>query len=229
MFEIIKKVKNPRFLVITPLRKGDYISKQTLETINNNSTPFDWVSFKSKRNVPGNTKLGLLEYEKQFEKLPYLIKIDNDINASTSMLDLMYQTIKQSEENVAYVYTSFSYVKNGKSVASFPAEKFDFQRLMKSNYISSNSMIKRDSLASVSGFVTDKKYERLLDYALWLKFLLNGYKGEPCISYFEAEMSEKSISARSNMDYQKKMSLIKTDFIDPIIEKIRAGEFNYDV
>lgn len=229
MLEIIKKVDNPRFLVITPLRKGDKISKKTMEILETNSTPFDWVSFKSKRNVPGNTKMGLLEYEKEFPKLPYIIKIDNDINASSCLLDIMYQTIKSSKENEAYTYSSFSYVKNGKKLFSFPAILFNMEKLLKHNYISSNSMIKRDLLDKVGGFVTDKKLERLLDYALWLKFLYHGYKGVPCLSYFEAEMSDKSISAQSQQDYNKKMILVHKQFVEPILNKIRSGEFLYDI
>lgn len=231
MLEVIKKVDNPRFLVITPLRVRDKISKETLETISNNSTPFDWVSFKSKRNVPSNTKEGLREYIKKYGTPKYIIKIDNDIDAEEGLLDIMYQTISSSPDGVAYVYSSFKYIKDGKSYVSFPAQKLDVQhwtkRLLNSNFISSNSMIKVDKLEEVGGFVCKRKYERLLDWALWLKFLLNGYVGVPCAGTFNAIMNENSISTRGQKDYRKKHRAVVEDFAKPVVDKVKSGKFEF--
>lgn len=41
MYREIQKVRNPEILVITPLREGDKISKETKRSIKRNDTLFD--------------------------------------------------------------------------------------------------------------------------------------------------------------------------------------------
>lgn len=225
LFSIVKKVENPKFLVITPLKIEDKISKKTLNSIEKNSTPFDWVSFNGKWNIPTNTKYALENYNKKFEKLPYIVKIDNDINAAPCLLDFMYQTIKESNDNIAYVYSSFVYTKKDKIQYEFKAIPFSWKKLLNHNYISSNSMIKQDLLEKIGGFVCNKKFERLLDWALWLKFFENGYLGLPSQGFFAAEMNENSVSSRGIKDYKKKHEAVSQAFVKPILEKMQIATF----
>ena len=76
----------------------------------------------------------------------------------------MYSNIHKSKKNVAYVYSSFEFYKNYKPFASFMKIPFNEKKLRQSNFISSNSMIKR-KLLKICPFITDNKYVRLLDYA----------------------------------------------------------------
>lgn len=148
MIEVVHKSDNPEFLVVTPLRMGDTISKNTLKLINDTKSSFDWVSYSGNNNIPTNTSLGLSEYKKKFGQPKYIIKVDNDITANSNFLDSLYTTLKSSNDDVAYSYCSFSFV-NGTQKISFKAIDFDSDRLLKGNYISSVSMIKTDLLDKV--------------------------------------------------------------------------------
>lgn len=215
MFTLIHKSKNPKFLVITPLRENDTISENTLKIINDTKTEFDWISFSGNNNIPTNTQLGWEHYINEYGDIDYIIKVDNDITANPNFLDSLYETLKNSPNNVAYSYCSFSFI-NEKTKIYFRADDFNIEKLLRSNYISSVSMIKTKPLKKIGGFVRDNKYVRLLDYALWLKFLSNDYIGiADKNTYFEAELNRNSISARSQEDYINKMKLVYNDFVLP--------------
>lgn len=220
MYKIIKKSKNPKYLIITPLKIGDKISKETKETVKKNNIQFDWVSYEGDNNIPTNANLALEEYEKENRIIDYIIKLDNDIKMSNRMLDKMFNTIKNSPQSIAYVYSSFQYIlPNGQSI-NFNKE-FDIEALLSQNYISSNSMIKRNVLRFVGGFVTDEKYVRLLDWALWLRFLYYGYLGKKVKDVnFTTPLNENNVSARGVEDYNLKISRIREDFVEPIINKM---------
>lgn len=213
MYNKVLKTKNPKFLVITPLKENDEISMETYNSVLQNSTEFNWVSYSANNNIPTNTKLGLEEYEKENKKLPYIIKIDNDVVFGTNTLSYMYNCIKNSEKKIGYVYCNFDYIKNNRIFASFKFLQFNGTQLKKSNYISSVSMIKRNVLEKVGGFITNNKYKRLLDYALWLKMLNQGYIGKLSQGYFKAIMSENSISNGSDEEYKKVLREVHRDFI----------------
>jgi len=213
MFKIIKSVKNPKFLIITPLKCGDSVSKNTLKTINQNRTQFDWITYTGNNNIPTNTVLALKEYEKSHKKLPYLIKVDAHTVWAENTLDLMYNCIKNSNKKVGYVYASFEFKnENLMPCALFCGIEFNDVRLKLSNFISSNSMIKRDVLKECP-FITDSKYERLLDYAHWLSFLNKGYVGKLSEGYFYSIMKTDNISSGSQLDYLKKLKLVHRDFL----------------
>ena len=213
MFSTIKQSYKPKYLVITPLKPGDKISKETKETIKRNKLPFDWVSFESDNNIPTNTTLALQEYEIKYPVPNYIIKVDNDINADRELLDAMYYTLRQTDKNIGYVYCAFSYIKPDGKKISF-GEYFNEQKLLKQNYISSNSMIKRGVLRRVGGFVTDSKYERLLDWCLWLKMLYYGHKGHYLTSKgFTTPLNEGNVSNRGVEDYQLKYKRVIQDFV----------------
>lgn len=229
MFEEIRKVENPYYLVITPLKVGDEISDDIHRSIlDTNKIPFDWVSFKGDNNIPTNTSLALEEYEKRYEKVKHLIKIDNDLKMDDGLLDCMHSHLLSrsfgSDVQYGYVYCPFSYVLSDGRRISFNQE-FDIMKLIKSNFISSNSMINRDALDVIGGFITDPQYERLLDWALWLKFYREGFIGKLLKEKgFEATMKEDGVSARSNYDYQIKSTRVMRDFVNPIIrDMIRKG------
>lgn len=217
MLKVIQETKNPLFLVITPLKPNDKISKETKISIKRNRYAFDWISYEGDNNIPTNTQLAMF----QWKYIPYIIKIDNDINAERGMLDSMYLTLSHHlcSQNVAYVYPYFDFLlENGRKI-SFPFTGFNSYRLLSANYISSNSMIKRDLLDKVGGFVTDQKYERLLDWALWLRFLYYGYVGTNVNKYFSTPLNKEGISNRGQKDYELKAWEVKRDFVDPIKEK----------
>lgn len=222
MLKIIKKSKNPKFLIITPLKYGDIISKKTYEIQSYTENEYDWISYESNNNIPKNTQLALNEYNKHID---YIIKVDNDIDGEPGWLDKLYNTLKNSDNSIAYSYCSFDFVDifNNK-IIQFKGIEFNSELLLQRNYISSVSMIKTHILNEIGGFFCDNKYVRLLDYCLWLKMLFAGYSGILCKdAHFVALMNNNSISARSNEDYIEKMNLIRKDIIIPKIHKIKSA------
>lgn len=217
--KIIKKAKNPKFLVITPLRISDSISHSTLNLLNTTKTEFDWISFSGNNNIPKNTQLGLDEYERTIGNVEYIIKVDNDITAEDNFLDSLYETLRNSDDKIAYSYCKFSFIGKSRRF-EFNNIEFDELKLLNSNFISSVSMIKRDKLKEIGDFIYDEKYVRLLDYALWLKFLANGYIGIPDYNTrFTADLNENSVSASSAKDYAIKMQRIREDFVLPYVRE----------
>ena len=213
MLNKIKVVNNPKYLVITPLKIGDKISKTTKKTVNRNKLPFDWICYEGNNNIPTNTILAWNEYKKTYFTPEYIIKIDNDIEMDRGLLDDMCKLLSNTDEQIAYCYCPFSYIlPDGRSI-SFN-NNFDKNKLLKQNYISSNSMIKTKSLYDVGGFVYESKYERLLDWALWLRFLYYGYEGILLnTKQFKTPLNENNVSSRGAKDYQLKYKRVYEDFI----------------
>lgn len=212
---MIKKVhqnskKNPEILIITPLRPTDKISKETKVSVKRNNTPFIWYSYSGEGNVMENFLQGKEKAGEELEKLPsYTIKIDNDTEWSRNTLDKMYSTLIK-HPFAFYCYCSFEYV--GATNAKFPAIPFDPERLKKANYISSNTLFLTKILDEVPP-PTDDYYQRLLDWAYYLKLLSHEYKGVPCPDgYFVAKSSEDSVSSRGIEDYKIKHKRVVQDF-----------------
>lgn len=221
---MIKKVvehHDPSILIITPLRQGDKISKETKKTIKRTKTPYTWISCMGEGNPALNTEKGLREYRKNHDKMPrYVIKIDNDITASRGMLDKMFKGLERqshiSDKRCAYAYCSFKFT--GALDAAFNADLWDYNRLLQHNYISFNSLIDYECLRIIGGFVTDDKYFRLLDWALWLKFMSYDWQGLPIQGCsFTAYASPNSVSAKGKEDYDIKHKAVTEDFVLPIL------------
>lgn len=211
MIKTIVKHKDPQILVITPLLTGHKISKETKKSIKRNKTPFTWISYMGQGNPCLNTLKAFNIYRHSNDIPPFVIKIDNDIDASRGMLDEMYETLLRSMKHEAYCYCSFEFI--GSVNVKFPAIPFDAERLKHTNYISSCSMIKSDKLIEVGLWVTDDEGFRLLDWALWLRFLKRGYVGIPAKrSSFVATASDSSVSAGSVSDYTKKRDWVLRNF-----------------
>jgi hypothetical protein len=206
-------------LVVTPLLKGHKISKETKKTIKRNKTPIVWVTSEGNNNIPTNIQNGINFWKMEGNKLPtYLLPLDNDIILGRYMIDRLVKKIDTTDDNVAYAYASFEY--KGHINKRFSAVPFNTQNLLRSNFISSNSLIKINHLTAVGGMVMDDKYKRLLDYCLWLKFLYNGQVGIPCPeAKFIAVSSKDDISAGTSDDYQLKYQRVLQDFIQPVIDK----------
>ena len=217
MLEIINKVDNPAYLVITPLRPEDEIYPVLKETIFNNRLPFDWVSYRGNNNIPMNTQLGYYEYCKQLNRPEYFIKVDNDIKfGKVPTLDMMALELHKSNNNVAYCYCSFKF--SGLLNAYFKAGEFSKTRLLDSNYISSVSMIKSRVFEKYN-FITDDKYVRLLDWCYWLHLMRHGFIGTPCEGFFEAIVDKPGISNGPNQEYFDKKKLVIDDFIRPYLKE----------
>jgi len=214
MLKIIKEDKNPVFCVITPLKSGDKISKNTKISVKRNKYPFIWATYESENNVAKNFKFGLQELSK-YRKLPlFTIKIDADTIWNRNTLDSMVDTLKDSHRNIAYCYCSFEY--KGSVNQKFTAIDFDRNKLKKMNYISSNSMFLTEELEKIE-IVTDDYYKRLLDYCYFLKLLNNGYVGVPDKrGYFVAISKGDSISAGGQKDFQLKYKRVQEDFVKDI-------------
>ena len=223
MYRVIRKLKSPKYLVITPLKTGDKISKKTKKGVKRNKLSFDWLSYESFCNIPTNTTLALEQYRKERD-VEYVIKVDNDITMDNGLLDEMYYVLKNSGDDVGYVYCGFSFIHELGMKTTFNKE-FNVSDLLQHNYISSNSMIKVNALDKVGGFVTDEKYERLLDWALWLRFLYYGYRGIRIdTKRFETPLNMNGVSSRGHNDYQIKRGRVIHDFVLPIREVIKDVE-----
>lgn len=221
MLNILRKDKNPKVLVGTPLWTGHKISREIKTTIKRNDVPILWYTYSGSNNIPTNWWLGLQELKKKVKKLPeYFIPLDRDINMGRHMLDRMVDVFedKRTPPNVAFVYCKFEF--KGAVNREFPADPYDINRLIQGNYISSNSMMKRELLEFIGGPVMDEKYKRLLDWALWLKFAQLGFIGRACLNTsFVAISSETDISAGTPEDYQLKHERVVEDFVKPLVDQ----------
>lgn len=218
MIKIIKKAKDPKVLIVTPLWAGHAISKETKKTLKRNDIQFDWISSSGRYNIPTNLENGLDWYDKKFGLPDYYMMIDRDIIAGRHLIDRLYDKLsKVAGTNMigsyfyAFAYASFQF--KGTINCNFPAVEYNIQRLLQANYISSNSMFFTEAARAV-GLVKNKKYERLLDWAFLLKLLKVGYVGIPCPeASFIAVSTSTDISARSNEDYRIKHARVSKDFI----------------
>ena len=216
MFKFIISDNNPRVLIITPLKECFTISDYTISSVIGTNVPIHWVSYSGDQNPYKNFDCAL-QYYKRFHTVPeYLIKIDNDIKAEPNMIDSMVNTLDNSHDDIAYTYCDFKF--EGTINMSFKAIPFNADRLMKSNYISSISMMRYKVLQQIGGVEVDDKYFRLLDWALWLKFLSKGYHGVPTVgTSFIAHSSKNSVSSGSSHDYIIKHKNVYNDFIKPML------------
>jgi hypothetical protein len=217
MIKIIKAVKKPQILVVTPLLPDHGVSKITKRTLKRNNVPFFWVSSEGDRNIPQNALEGILWYKNKYGTLPpYYMMIDRDIEAGRGLLDRLYKRLDKNPNNVGYCYASFEF--KGHVNVKFPAIPFDINRLIKGNYISSNSLFRSSVIENV-GLVTNDKYKRLLDWAFLLKCYGYGYVGVPeSNAYFIAHSTKNDISAGSNDDYRIKHQRVFNDFVVPLIK-----------
>ncbi len=213
---VVKPNCEPQILVITPLKRGDKISKDTKKSIKRNNTPIEWISYMGDGNPAKNVAIAYKKYRRSNGSVPpFVIKIDNDINASRCMLDKMYQGLMNAEEKYAYGYCGFEFT--GAVNMKLPLSQFNPNVLLKANYISFNSLIRTKTLDECGGFVTDDSGFRLLDWCLWLRLLKKGYHGLPIDkAYFTAFASESTVSAGSDEDYMIKHQWVQKNFIDPI-------------
>jgi len=221
--QIVREDDYSEILVATPLLPGHKISRETKVTIKRNELPFTWITCTGEYNIPTNWWYGSRKYFQMRStlKIPYILPLDKDIKLGRHMLDRLLAVIKQSSERHAFCYCSFEF--KGAINRQFPCEPYDINRLIKGNYISSNSLIKYDYLEFIGGPVMEQKYKRLLDWALWLKFFQYGYIGIPCPeAFFTAYASEDSISAGTAQDYQIKARRVWEDFGRPIVLQAQA-------
>lgn len=204
-------------LAITPLLPGHKISKETKIGLKRSDISFNWASFESSANIPINVTRGIEEFKHRYKEPKYVIIIDRDIIPNRNMLMKLHRDLSRAEDNIAYCYCGFEF--KGSVNAKFYGLEFDPMKLLNSNYISSNSMIKYDKLKEIGGFVIDNKYKRLLDWALWLKFLAAGYHGILCKdTRFIAIADENSVSAGTREEYKEKYHSVKEDFIKPMLD-----------
>ena len=218
MNTIIKEVKSPEILVVTPLWTGHKISKATKKTIKRNDVPFTWITSEGQNNIPTNLQNGLSWYKEKVGKLPkYYFMLDRDVILGRHLLDRLHKTLENALPAVAYAYASFGF--RGHMNLDFEAKPYDINRLLQHNYISSNSLF-RSAVTEDVGLVTDDKFKRLLDWCYLLKLFDHGYYGEPCeTASFIVQSTESDISSGSKADYQTKRDRVLKDFAEPIIEK----------
>jgi hypothetical protein len=225
MIKTLVPCKNPEILVITPLKKGSKVSPETKKTLKRCDVPFHWVSYMGEGNPYKNMVPPWRQYRKEHETPPYIIKIDNDLTCKRGMLDKLYEALVDSPKHIGYSYCCFKY--RGKVNIDFDHLDFNIDRLIQSNYISSCSLMKTKTLEETGSFITDDKYFRLLDWALWLQFLRRGYIGQfvPDTS-FTAYASPTAVSCGSQEDYRVKHMAIVEDFIRPYLDKFKSVKEN---
>jgi len=214
--KIIKQDKNSEILVVTPLLPGHKISKETKITIKRNKVPFTWISSMGWNNIPTNAQLGINWYKRKYNKLmPYYLMVDNDILFGRGAIDKLYDKLKETPYHIGYSYASFKY--EGHINKEFPAVTFNINKLVKANYISSNSLFKMSVIEDV-GLVTDEQFKRLLDWAFLLKCYGKGFQGIPTPeASFTAQSTANDVSAGNNEDYQIKSKRVYNSFIKPLL------------
>ena len=221
MIKTLVPCKNPEILVITPLKRGDKVSIETKKTLKRCKVPFTWISYMGDGNPYKNMVTPYKWYRKDKGGLPpYVIKIDNDLTCQRGMLDKLYVALEEAHKSSAYAYCCFRY--RGTVNADFDDIHFSVDRLIQQNYISSCSLIRTKTLEETGSWVTNDKYFRLLDWALWLQFLRRGYIGEFVNdTSFTAYAGPKTVSSGSNQDYQIKHRAVIQDFVTPYLDKFQ--------
>lgn len=221
--EIIREDKEAEVLVITPLLPGHKVSKETKKTINRNNTKLVWIKSIGDNNIPTNVENGLLWFKNNKSHLPqYCLPLDNDIILGRYMIDRLVGKMSIMPDFVAYSFASFRF--KGVMNHSFPAVKFDVGKLLKDNYISSNSLFRTEVLLKIPS-VKDEKYRRLLDWVYFIKLLDRGYIGVPCKeANFVALSTPEDISSGSTKDWKLKKKRVFHDFIKPFAEGIEDNE-----
>jgi len=214
--KILKQDKESEILVVTPLLPGHKISKKTKITLRRNKTPITWISSMFNQNIPKNHVDGIKWYKNKYKKLPpYILFIDNDIVLARKAIDKLYEKLEPTPQHIGYAYASFKY--EGIINKNFPAVPFDINKLVKANYISSNSLFKMSVIEEV-GLVTDDQFQRLLDWCFLLKCYGKGYMGIPCPeASFVAKSSKNDVSAGTNEDYTIKSRRVYEHFIKPLL------------
>lgn len=219
----IKNEKNPEVLVITPLLTGHKVMRETVIKLKRNDVPFAWYSFEGPHHVAGNYAWGLVSYKQKIGKgklPPYVLMIDRDIIPSRHMIDYMYETLERDKTN-SYCYVDFEY--KGFLNKSFKCIEFNPDNLVRSNYISSNSMIRTSHLEAIGGIVIDRRFDRLSDWALWLTFLGEGYWGVRSPKGSFVAISDKGdVSTGKQEEYQKCYMKIYEHIIKPYFGKRRS-------
>jgi len=214
--KILKQDKGSEILVVTPLLPGHKISKETRVTLKRNKTPITWLSSMGNNNIPTNAQLGINWYKRKYSNsLNFYMMLDNDITLGRKAIDKLYDKLKSSPPHIGYSYASFKY--EGHINKEFPAVPFNINKLVKANYISSNSLFKMDVIENV-GLITDEFYKRLLDWAFLLKCYGQGFMGVPVPeASFKAISSMNDVSAGSDQDYKIKSRRVYESFIKPIL------------
>lgn len=220
-FKIIRKDENSELLVITPLLPKHKISKITKKTIKRNGTKLTWITSCGRNNIPKNVEYGLEWYVSKYKIPKYILPLDRDIELGRYMIDRLVKKLKTQPHQIAFAYAGFEF--RGSINKKFPAKTYNINKLVKDNYISSNSLMRYDALKNVGGMVIDDEMVRLLDWALWLKFFYHGYIGinVPEASFI-AYSTPDDISAGTLLDYQIKKNRVIKNYIEPIFEKYKS-------
>jgi len=218
MLKIIHEDKEPKILVITPLLTGHTISKDTKNSIKRNEIPYIWVSYTGDGKHAKNVQNGLDTFINKYPIPKYIQILDRDIILGRFFLDRMYEALVNTKEDIGFTYCPFEY--RGFINIQFPPQKYDIERLLVGNYISSNSLYKTEVINKVKGFVVQEIYHRLSDWAMFLKLYYYGYIGTLCDkTQFTAVSTKDDISAGSREEFEKTAKLIRIDFGRPIIER----------
>jgi glycosyltransferase involved in cell wall biosynthesis len=96
----------------------------------------------------------------------YVIFWDADVIAKPEMLEKMLKSLTDNPET-SFVYSNFYF-----GYKKMPAKAFDIQTLKKNNYITTTSLIRRNSVVPF-----DESLKRFQDWDLWLKIAENGGQG----------------------------------------------------
>ncbi len=222
--KILQEDNGSKILIITPLFTGHKISGETKTTIKRNKISYTWVSYMSEMKHAANVQKGLNSYRKKTGSItpPYVMVLDRDIILSRHAIDKMFDVIEKSDKNVGWVYCPFEY--KGHINISFPAQEFDINKLLKGNYISSNSLYKTSMIDRVGGFVTETEMNRLSDWAMWLKCYKFGYIGKVCPqASFIAISTKDDISAGSSNEYSTTKELVVERYIKPLMDQMKGS------
>lgn len=222
MFKILNEDRDALVTVITPLKEGHKISRETRNTIKRNDIPFNWYSHEAGGNRPINIEMALKEIEKRIGLPEYFIPIDNNMELGRHFIDRLYDVLIRTNENVAYAYGNLQY--RGKINYNFPAAPWDLSKLLQNNYISSNSLFKTDYVLEV-GLVKDQDMQRLLDWALLIQLARFGYAGIPVpTANHIAWTTKENISAQNDNDFNLKKRNVHERIIKPFLEEIKMNQ-----
>lgn len=134
----------------------------------------------------------------------YLLFLDDDITLQSEAIEKMVNALDKSK--ASYAYSDYS--RSGRVSGAFNSHKWDLEELKKTNFISSQSLIRAKDFTG-----WDEKVIRYTDWALWRKMAKQKKFGVyiPEI-LFDAYYDDSGVSVRGEADRQKWFEFVKTKY-----------------
>ncbi|MHA1586443.1 MAG: glycosyltransferase family 2 protein [Candidatus Heimdallarchaeota archaeon] len=190
----VEKEKAPLISIIIPSRPFEkIISMSSLKAQTYKNIEIIKVIDKKKEGAPVCRNRGFLKAKGEF-----VLFSDNDLEWDKNAIAILYKTLK---ENPKASYSYGSYTLGEELIGD---KEFSKQELLKSNYISTMSLIRREDFIPF-----DEKIKKFQDWDLWLTMLEKGKIGKFCgHCVFSTEKKDGISYGKNAMDSEEAKKII---------------------